>query len=331
MTPRATTVLAAVLLCLAPAVGQAALTPYLGTFEGFGIGEIGVPNSLSDDGWLVYGNVFNGTTWLYGYGPYPAPNDAGTAFCAVVTGQGGELQGLNQLSVYSDYNNTVAHGAGYLVEANVYHEQVVAAEDVGSTWRLQFDGKRGDWSAALYGPTAKAFIKTINPSAGYAMTNFVPVDMTSAPETWNTYGVTLEVTADLVGQFMQFGFMSTATHFDPTVVFYDNIVWQQDSGVGVGDGPSPGALALGAAAPNPFGGSTRVAYAMAQRGAVDLAVFDVTGRRVATLFRGEAEPGQHSAVWDGRSADGSLAPSGIYRCVLQTAAGRQSRSLVLSR
>ena len=120
MTPRATMVLAALLLCLAPAVGQAALTPYLGTFEGFGIGEIGVPNSLSNDGWLVYGNVFNGTTWLYGYGPYPAPND-GAAFCAVVTGEGGELQGANQLSVYSDYNNQTAHSAGHLFWAHVVH------------------------------------------------------------------------------------------------------------------------------------------------------------------------------------------------------------------
>ena len=70
---------------------------------------------------------------------------------------------------------------------------------------------------------------------------------------------------------------------------------------------------------------------MPQRGDADLAVFDVTGRRVATLFHGEAEPGPHSATWDGRSSDGSLAPSGVYRCVLQTAAGRQARSLVLSR
>ena len=330
MTPRATMVLAALLLCLAPAVGQAALTPYLGTFEGFGIGEIGVPNSLSNDGWLVYGNVFNGTTWLYGYGPYPAPND-GAAFCAVVTGEGGELQGANQLSVYSDYNNQTAHTAGYLVEANVYHEQKVAVADVGNTWTLQLDAKHGDWSAALYNPTAAAFIKTINPSAGYAMTNFIKADMTTAPDTWNTYTISITVDAALVGQLMQFGFMNTATHNDPSVIFYDNVVWHQTAGVGVGDGPSPGALALGAATPNPFGRSTRVAYAMAQPGTVDLAVFDITGRRVATLFRGKAEPGQHSAVWDGRSADGSLAPSGVYRCVLQTAAGLRSRSLVITR
>ena len=130
MARRATTVLVAALLCLVPLAAHAALTPYVGTFEGFGIGEIGAPNSLSLDGWLVYGNVFNGTVWQYGYGPYPAPND-GAAFCAVTAGQGGDLQGTNQLSVYSDYNNQGAQTAGLLVEANVYHEQTVAAGDAG--------------------------------------------------------------------------------------------------------------------------------------------------------------------------------------------------------
>ncbi len=330
MARRATLVLAAALLCLAPVAAEAALTPYLGTFEGFGIGEVGAPNSLSLDGWLVYGNVFNGTVWAYGYGPYPAPND-GAAFCAVTTGQGGDLQGTNQLAVYSDYNNQGAHGTGQRVEANVYHEQTVEAADVGTTWKLQFDAKHGDWSAALYDPTAAAFIKTIDPNNGYQMTNFITVNTTAIPETWNTYSITIDVIPALVGQFMQFGFMSNATYNDPTVVFYDNIVWDIYNPTGVGDGPLAGALQLGAAAPNPFQGSTRVTYALPQRGAADLSIFDITGRHVATLFHGEAEPGQHSATWDGRASDGSLAPSGVYRCVVQTAAGRQSRALVLSR
>ena len=189
MARRATLVLAAALLCLTPVAGHAALSSYLGTFEGMGIGEIGAPNSLSTDGWLVYGNVFNGTVWLYGYGPYPAPND-GAAFCAVTTGQGGDLQGLNQLSVYSDYNNQGAHTAGYLVEANVYHEQTVAAADVGNTWTLQFDAKLGN----LVSPTtAVAFIKTIDPNNGWQMTNFITVNTTAIPATWNTYTISIPV------------------------------------------------------------------------------------------------------------------------------------------
>lgn len=326
MARRATLVLAAALLCLTPVAGHAALWSYLGTFEGMGIGEIGAPNSLSTDGWLAYGNVFNGAVYMYGYGPYPAPND-GAAFCAVTIGQGGDLQGLNQMSVYSDYNNQGAHTAGYLVEANVYHEQTVAAADVGNTWTFQFDAKLGN----LVSPTtAVAFIKTIDPNNGWQMTNFITVNTTAIPATWNTYTISIPVDAGLVGQFMQFGFASTATNNNASGVIYDNVVWHQTAGAGV-DGPPAGGLALSAAAPNPFQRSTRVGFTMPQRGDADLAIFDVTGRRIATLFHGAAEPGQHSATWDGRSGDGSLAPSGVYRCVLQTAAGRQARSLVLSR
>jgi hypothetical protein len=327
MARRATLVLAAALLCLTPVAGHAALSSYLGTFEGMGIGEIGAPNSLSLDGWLAYGNVFNGTVYMYGYGPYPAPND-GAAFCAVTTGQGGDLQGLNQLSVYSDYNNQGAHTAGYLVEANVYHEQTVAAGDVGSTWTLQFDAKLGNLVAPT---TAVAFIKTIDPNNGWQMTNFITVNTTAIPAMWNTYTISIPVTADLVGQFMQFGFASTATHNNASGVIYDNVVWHQTAGAGVGDGTLAGGLQLSAAAPNPFRNATRLVFTLPQRGDADLSVFDVTGRHVATLFHGDAAAGPHTATWNGRSSGGSLAPSGVYRCVLQTAAGRQAKSLVLSR
>jgi hypothetical protein len=324
MARRATTVLVATLLCLAPVAGHAALAPYVGTFEGMIVGDV---PALANDGWLVYGNVFDGAAWLYGYGPYPAPND-GAAFCAVDSLQGGDLQGLKQLSVYSDYNNQGAQTAGYLVEANVYHEYTISAEDVGTTWKLQFDAKLGNLVAPS---TAVAFIKTIDPANNWAMTNLITLNTTAIPDTWNTYSITIDVIPALVGQYMQFGFAGTATNNIASGVYYDNIVWDVYNPTGVGDGLLAGGLALGAPAPNPFQGSTRVAFALPQRGDADVSVFDVTGRHVATLFRGEAEAGPHSATWDGRASDGSLAPSGVYRCVLQTAAGRQSRSLVLSR
>ncbi len=102
--------------------------------------------ALSDDGWLVYGNVFtSGGTYLYGYGPFPAPN-TGQAFCQVVVGEGGTEQGAQQLVVFSDYNNT-DHASGRLIESNVYQEQVVGPGDVGEIWRFSFQAKRGNLAA----------------------------------------------------------------------------------------------------------------------------------------------------------------------------------------
>jgi hypothetical protein len=154
--------------------------------------------------------------------------------------------------------------------------------------------------------------------------------MTVIPATWNTYSISIPIDAGLVNQLMQFGFANRATGFASSGVFYDNVVWKKTAGVGVDD-PLASAFAIRTAAPNPFRTSTRVDFSIARRGQADLSVYDVTGRLIATLFDGVAEAGPHAVTWDGRSADGRLAPSGVYQCTLRTAGGQRTRSLVLSR
>jgi len=53
-------------------------------------------------------------------------------------------------------------------------------------------------------------------------------------------------------------------------------------------------------------------FALPRRDDVELAVFDVAGRRVATLARGAFEAGTFSRKWNGRDDRGSLAGPGIY-------------------
>jgi hypothetical protein len=166
---------------------------------------------------LVFGNVFDpGGGYLYGYGPFPAPNNIGN-WCDIVTGQGGPDQGQQQLVVYSDYANG-DHGNGNLIESNVFQEQILPAGATGE-WIFEFDAKRGDIGGAS---TAAAFIKTLDPNAGYAMTNFITYDTTALPITWGTYSISLDVTG-LDGQIFQFGFMTVATNYEPCGNFYDNI------------------------------------------------------------------------------------------------------------
>jgi len=324
MRLRATRAVAAVLLFLAPVAARADLTPYSQNFEGLTQTD---PDALANDGWLVFGNVFDpaGTTWLYGYGPYVAPN-TGAAFSAIDLNQGGLEQGLQQLSVYSDYNNT-DHALLRRIESNVFQEQTIGSGDVGNTWVFQFDAKLGNLAQSS---TALAFIKTLDPGAGYALTNFVTVNTTAIPTTWATYSITIPIDAGLVGQILQIGFLNNATNYEPSGVFYDNISWGQTV-TGVGDAPQPVLAMLHGAAPSPFRESTRIDYSVAKGAMVNLAVYDVTGRRVATLFQGYVEAGSHAATWNGRLEDGRAAPAGIYRCVLQTAGDRQSRSVVLTR
>lgn len=322
--PIATLIAAVALIALIPAAGQAALAEYVQSFEDLVQTDLA---ALANDGWLVYGNVFapDGITYLYGYGPYPAPND-GAAFCAIDVGQGGEEQGWQQLSVYSDYNNTGAHNAGQRVESNVYHEQTIGAADVGKRWIFDFQAKRGNLGQTS---TAKAFIKTLNPAAGYQLTNFITVDMTAIPTTWGSFTLSILIDSSLSGQLLQFGFLSNATYFEDSGIFYDNVHFYLDPNTDVPSATADAGPQLHQNWPNPFNPVTQIGFALARPEAVELAVYDVAGRRVATLARGVVAAGEHRVIWDGRTDQGGAAPSGSYRYVLRTASGRLSRSMVL--
>lgn len=178
---------------------------------------------LGDDGWLVFGNVFtiDFAGYCYGYGPFAAPNKT-EGFSSISVGEGGPDQGSQGLSVYSDYNNG-DHGNSKQIEANVFQEQTIGASDVGSVWRFTFDVKRGNLVAPS---TALAFIKTLDPGAGFATTNFLNIDVTAFPTTWETRFIDITIDSGLVGQLLQFGFSNTATNFNSSGMFYDNVVFE---------------------------------------------------------------------------------------------------------
>ncbi|HET9328667.1 MAG TPA: T9SS type A sorting domain-containing protein [Candidatus Eisenbacteria bacterium] len=210
-------VLTAAVLLLAPAVGRADLSPYAQTFEGLVQSD---PGALAGNGWLVFANVFSPdhSTYYYGYGPFPAPN-GGPGFSGIDIGQGSTDQGVQQLVVYNDYNNG-HHAAGFQIEANVFQQQTIGAPDVGNTWVFRFDAKLGN----LMPPsTALAFIKTLDPNNGYAMTNFITFDTTNLPTTWSTNSIAISIGPSLVGQILQFGFANTASNYVGSGVFYDNL------------------------------------------------------------------------------------------------------------
>ncbi len=92
-----------------------------------------------------------------------------------------------------------------------------------------------------------------------------------------------------------------------------------------------GAPELRTAAPNPFAASTRLAFALPARGDVDLRVYDVAGREVAVLARGEWPAGAHEARWDGRDARGGVAAPGLYFARLVTGGVARTQRIVRAR
>jgi hypothetical protein len=76
----------------------------------------------------------------------------------------------------------------------------------------------------------------------------------------------------------------------------------------------PAAFSLGQNYPNPFNPSTRLSYALAEPSRVNLAVYDILGRKVATLDNGQMDAGYYLTEWNGHNDAGMAVSSGIYFC-----------------
>jgi choice-of-anchor B domain-containing protein len=79
--------------------------------------------------------------------------------------------------------------------------------------------------------------------------------------------------------------------------------------------------------PNPFPAKTRIRFALPREDHVRLSVFDVTGRRVATLVDAQVDAGVHEADWDGRSFGGERVAAGVYFYELKTRNEIQTRKM----
>jgi hypothetical protein len=83
-------------------------------------------------------------------------------------------------------------------------------------------------------------------------------------------------------------------------------------GQSVGVGPNgPNRVLSLAVSPNPSR-SARVNFTLPVGGKVDLGVFDLAGRRLATLASGNMPPGDYSKIWSGVDAGGRQTRSGVY-------------------
>ncbi len=107
-----------------------------------------------------------------------------------------------------------------------------------------------------------------------------------------------------------------------------------DGGTGVNDPQetdySQGQPArLFAARPNPFNPVTTLGFSMRNDGVAEMAVFDLTGRRVRTLVDGFIPAGDHETTWDGIDDRGTPVASGVYFYRLRVGDSLETRRMVL--
>ena len=86
---------------------------------------------------------------------------------------------------------------------------------------------------------------------------------------------------------------------------------------------------LGQNHPNPFNPVTTIRYTLDREGLVELAVFDVSGRKIRTLASGHKAPGDHVAIWNGTDHSGSPVPSGMYFYQLLSGNDVETRKMML--
>ncbi len=94
---------------------------------------------------------------------------------------------------------------------------------------------------------------------------------------------------------------------------------------------TPTLARLAGSHPNPFNPATTIAFAVDVSQRVTISVFDVEGRRVATLTDRNFEVGLHSVKWMGLDTNGRAVPSGTYLVRMETGDGADARKISLVR
>lgn len=91
----------------------------------------------------------------------------------------------------------------------------------------------------------------------------------------------------------------------------------------------PIAFSLSQNYPNPFRGSTTIRYSLARSSVCRIAVYSITGQRVATLVDGPANAGEYSLQWNGANDSGGRARAGLYFYRIAAGSFMTTRKLII--
>jgi hypothetical protein len=98
--------------------------------------------------------------------------------------------------------------------------------------------------------------------------------------------------------------------------------------VGVGGGPTSPAMHL-ISYPNPTQQDVALSFSLPIDAPVQLAVYDLTGRRVCIAWSGTLARGSHTLRWDGADDAGKRSPQGLYFLRLRRGAETQTTRVML--
>jgi hypothetical protein len=91
----------------------------------------------------------------------------------------------------------------------------------------------------------------------------------------------------------------------------------------------PFAYALEQNYPNPFNPATTISYSVPEKELVRLEVFDILGRRIATLINDEHAAGNYKIRWNATDQNNFRVSSGIYLYKLQSGSFTMTKKMIL--
>jgi hypothetical protein len=86
----------------------------------------------------------------------------------------------------------------------------------------------------------------------------------------------------------------------------------------------PSNISLSQNYPNPFNPITRINFEVPQKTQIDLTIYDVEGRKIQNIIKGEYLPGLYSVEFDGSSLS-----SGVYFYQLKSSFGFLTKKMLL--
>ena len=83
--------------------------------------------------------------------------------------------------------------------------------------------------------------------------------------------------------------------------------------------------------PNPFNPTTRLQYSLKQTANISVAIYNVMGQKIATLFDGTKPAGTYQLTWDAKNSAGQDVSSGVYFYQLKSHNYMITKKMVLNR
>ena len=197
-------------------------------------------------------------------------------------------------------------------------ETIINSSNSGQTWVLQHDSLNSDLASVLHA------VHFVNIYTGWAVGNGgLILYSESGGEKW-----ILQPGGRLPDDLLGIGGVdpenAVVTGANGTIILYNASVGIEDSSEPINDTK----LFL---YPNPVQTSTEIRFTLNTPANVELALYDLSGRIVNSIFSGMRTAGNHTVQFPCRTQSGDLLPSGVYICVLSTDNRTVSQPMILIR